>query len=76
MSLIMFSQTAWQLHGAQEQLERASLTRTELLHQAAQAGCKCNGVWLECAREILIQNKIEISTFVNSILCVVTKGER
>ena len=69
-------QTAWEIEGAQESLERSKKTRLELLLEAKSRPCVegCNGTWLICAHEILDNNGISRQFFCNVVKELLTKG--
>ena len=58
-------ETAWEMEGAQETLERQNKSRIGLLEEARVGKCveRCNGQWLSCAREVLQHNGVEEGYF-------------
>ena len=55
----------WEIKEANEKLERARKSRIQILKEASNGQCitGCNGLWLQCAKEILENNNIEQGTF-------------
>lgn len=49
----------WEMETTKEKQERAQLTRLEILREQLTNLCICSGEWLECALEILGENRIE-----------------
>ena len=51
-------QNTWKMHTSSEKLNRQRLCRIEIIQQCADGKCVsgCDGVWLKCATEVLINN--------------------
>ena len=59
---------------ATEKLQRAKMTRVEILQQQLSVVCICKGEWLNCALEILENNSISRAFFAEAILTLLDKG--
>lgn len=68
--------TTWDMLNAEENLARSKKTRMELLGEAAESGCieNCQGRWLQCAKEVLATNGIELRQFASAIYTLLEKG--
>ena len=67
-------QSVWSIEGAQETLDRRSMSRTDLLKKAYNDKCVCQSEWLECAKQILRNNGIERSIFANAVVKLLAMG--
>ena len=56
---------AWMLVQASSEIQRSEITRIEKVRNAAANPCVdgCNGIWFECAIEVLSLNGIEVAVF-------------
>ncbi|CAB3986991.1 Hypothetical predicted protein [Paramuricea clavata] len=70
--------TTWQMKGAREKIARSTKSRMDLLQEASNSDCVsgCNGDWLQCAKEVLQNNGIDISCFANSVRESLTIGRK
>ncbi|CAB4037099.1 Hypothetical predicted protein, partial [Paramuricea clavata] len=70
--------TTWQMKGAREKIARSKKSRMDLLQEASNSDCVsgCNGDWLQCAKEVLQNNGINISCFANSVRESLTNGRK
>ena len=68
--------TTWEMKKAKESLERAKKTRLQLLREAMNSECanNCNGVWKECAYQVLDRNGIDRISFANAVKELLDKG--
>jgi len=66
----------WQMHTAKAKLEESKLTRMEKLQSMLNSDCveECGGQWLECAREVLTLNRIDIPRYIASVRDLLTNG--
>ena len=67
-------ETVWAIETAEGHIERERLTRMEILRNALNADCVCNGEWRQCAQEILQLNHMDDSKFKNVIVELLEKG--
>ena len=60
---------SWMLKQASSAIQRDELTRIEKVRKAATDACVdgCNGIWFECATEVLLLNGIEVAVFASYI---------
>jgi len=68
--------SAWEIEGAQEKLNRAMKSRMDILREARERECVlgCNGEWLSCAIEILHNNGVPVGIFSEAVTDLLTKG--
>ena len=68
--------TTWLTKTAQDSLNRAKKSRTDLLLEASKGQCVagCKGAWLECANEILKINSIDKAKFLQAVVDLLTMG--
>ena len=68
--------TAWRMKTAKEVLERCKKSRMELFNEASKQDCRagCNGVWLQCAKQILENNGIDKRKFGQAVVDLLKKG--
>ena len=69
-------ETSWKMHGASAQLQRKQLPRMDLIRQSANGECiaGCGSVWLDCAIEVLQNNKIHPIVFAEAMRELLIKG--
>ena len=69
-------ETAWEMEGAKETLERQNKSRIELLEEArvGEYVKSCHGQWLSCAREVLQLNGVEEGYFAGRVYELLEKG--
>ncbi len=67
-------EAVWEMEGAKEKIDRASLSRLQILKQQLQQNCVCEGEWLHCAQEILEKNGIEKPVFCDAIVKLLVMG--
>ena len=62
-------ETAWRIHNAPAVIERENMNRMDVVVSYLDKPCVdgCNGQWLRCAREVLVNNDINIYVFANAI---------
>lgn len=74
--LVELLTTTWEMEGAKRKIARSKKTRIDLLHEASQGHCAvgCNGVWLQCAKEVLHQNGVDVAMFAGEITESLTEG--
>jgi len=66
--------TAWELSTAPQSLERQKKTRLQLIHEALHSNCVCNGLWFECATQILQRNGIVHQAFSDAVKDLLQRG--
>ena len=68
--------SAWEIEGAQENLNCEMKSRMDILREAREWECVdgCNGEWLSCAREILHNNGVPMGVFSEAVTDLLTKG--
>ena len=68
--------TTWRMKTAKEVLERCKKSRMELFNEASKQDCRagCNGVWLQCAKQILENNGIDKRKFGQAVVDLLKKG--
>ena len=68
--------TTWRMKTAKEVLERCKKSRMELFNEASKQDCRagCNGVWLQCAKQILENNGIDKRKFGQAVVDLLRKG--
>ncbi|KAJ7376296.1 hypothetical protein OS493_035657 [Desmophyllum pertusum] len=66
----------WEMEEAEAKLERAKLSRTEILYREMGKECVdgCNRRWLEMAEDILQRNNIDKVEFAEAIQTLLEKG--
>ena len=67
-------QSVWSMERAQQTLDRRSMSRTDLLKQAYNNTCVCQGEWLQCAKQILCNNGIQRSIFADAVITLLAMG--
>ncbi len=67
-------ETVWAIETAEENIERARQSRMDILNNALNADCVCNGEWRECAEEILQLNHMDAGKFKNAFVDLLEKG--
>ena len=65
---------AWTFENSRSLLADENPDRMDLLRQQCEKPCICNGVWLECANEILTKNKINKANFCKTLRTTIEKG--
>ena len=70
--------TTWKLHFAPTVVEREKMDRVALVLSHLDKPCveNCNGIWYECAREVLSNNDINIYVFADAVRRCLCKGRR
>lgn len=65
-----------ELAEAKNKLERAKVTRIEVLEATRSNPCieGCNGAWLQSAEQVLQQNRIDVSVFATAMYDVLKNG--
>lgn len=68
--------TTWEMKTAKAKIARSKKSRMELLEEASKADCVagCNGLWLECAKQTLEKNGVDVQAFGEAIKEALTKG--
>ncbi len=68
----------WSIEDAPEDLERASLSRMDILQRALEGNCRegCNGKWLDMAFEILNNNDINVFRFAYVVRRLLERGRQ
>jgi len=66
----------WQMSTAKAKLEEKKMSRIDKMQSMLTSDCveDCGGRWLECAREVLELNRINISKYISSVRDLLTKG--
>ena len=66
-------QQTWKMKGASSTLEREKTSRMDLIRKAASVECAtaCEGRWLECAQEVLVENKVHPIVFAAALRAVI-----
>ena len=69
----------WKMRKASLTLERQKASRMDLIREAVRGDCvpSCYGAWLQCAKEVLINNKVHPILFAHSVreLLVLGRGK-
>ena len=62
-------QTTWEMKGASAEIERLNKTRVELMQLYLTKDCiqGCEGQWLQCAKETLLNNQISVKEFSSAV---------
>ena len=68
--------TAWEMNTAEERLSRTQKTRMEILAEARNSQCTrgCEGMWIQCATEVLQNNGVSVQGFSDAVKLVLEKG--
>ena len=68
--------TGWEMAESNKKLERSRLSRLEILEKAKEGTCPddCNGVWFDCAQEVLEWNRISHQSFAEAVTNLLEKG--
>jgi len=68
--------TGWEMAESNKKLERSRLSRLEILEKAMKGTCPndCNGVWFDCAQEVLEWNRISHQSFAEAVTNLLEKG--
>ena len=66
----------WSMDSARADLEKRKLSRMDILDVYKQDLCTepCGGAWLECAKEILYLNHIDVPAFASSLRSLLKQG--
>ena len=66
----------WRMKRAADVLDRQKASRMQLIRDAAAGSCvdACDGVWLRCAKEVLVNNKVHPILFAAAIRNLLTLG--
>ena len=67
-------ETVWAIETAERNIERERLPRMEILRNALNADCLCNGERRQCAEEILQLTHMDAGKFKNAIVELLEKG--
>ena len=67
---------AWMLMQPSSETQRSEITRIEKVRNAAAKPCVdgCNGIWFQCAIEVLSLNGIEVAVFASYIFLLLAQG--
>ena len=68
-SLDELIQQTWRMKEASAVLKRQKASRMEIIREAAAGNCveNCEGVWLKCAEEVLVNNKLHPVLFAAAV---------
>lgn len=66
----------WQIEASRSIVERRNMSRMQLIEAAAQGNCEegCNGEWMQCAYEVVTNNKVHPYVFADSVRNLLEKG--
>ena len=69
--------TGWEMAESNKKLERSRLSWLEILEKAKEGTCldDCNGVWFDCAQEVLEWNRISHQSFAEAVTNLLEKGQ-
>lgn len=71
----MYFQDAWELAHSEELLQRSRLNRLQILQRAhANDKCVCNGEWLACAEDTLLNNGVSKRNFGDAVKTLLEQG--
>ena len=75
-SRIELIDAAWKLEESDDIVERQKRPRMDVIREAAHLPCDgwCNGIWIQCALEILTKSRINPCMFANSLRELLEKG--
>lgn len=75
-SLSDLIENTWKMNNASSSLQRKNVSRMERIHMSLKTECdvKCNGQWIECAKQVLQQNGIYPHVFATSLRTLLTLG--
>ena len=66
---------AWSFENAKDSLAECVLDRVQRVRDCLDRGdCNCGGLWLRCAKDIMVKNNINESEFCASIMFALEKG--
>jgi len=67
--------TGWEMAELNKKLERSRSSRLEILAKAKEGTCPddCNGVWFDCAQEVLESNRISHQLFAEAVTNLLKK---
>ena len=68
--------TTLKMHGASASIAKAKMSQMEMVKEEAAKECKssCNGLWFECAVEVLHNNKVNKYVFADAMCNLLEKG--
>ena len=68
--------SGWEMAESNKRLQRSRLSRLEILEKAKEGTCShdCNGVWFNCAQEVLEWNRISHKSFAEAVTNLLDKG--
>lgn len=68
--------TAWEIVGAQRAIEREQMRRLDIMEEARNSPCvpRCDGRWIEQARDILSRNGIDVDFFGVAVTTLLREG--
>jgi hypothetical protein len=66
----------WRMKDAAADLKRQNTSRIDLIREAAAGNCveSCNGLWLRCAEEVLVNNKVHPILFAAAVRDLLIHG--
>ena len=66
----------WKMQRASEDLERKQKSRIDIVHEQLKEDCQtgCNKTWLECAKEVLQNNKLHPILFASAVHNLLMQG--
>ena len=69
-------ENTWKMESASKRMRRSTISRMQLIRERKEEDCveSCNGLWLECALEVLTQNKINPPYFSGALRELFNKG--
>ena len=59
----------WRMKAASKIIQRKNLSQMDIIREASAGNCTegCEGQWLQCAKEVLINNKIHLVAYATAI---------
>ena len=68
--------TGWEMAESNKRLQRSRLSQLEILEKAKEGTCPddCNGIWFNCALEVLEWNGISHQSFAEAVMNLLEKG--
>jgi len=66
----------WQMESAKEKIKVSKLSRIDTVKNHLKSDCAegCSGQWLQCAKEVLLLNRIDLLQFITSIKDLLIHG--
>ncbi|XP_033630881.1 uncharacterized protein LOC117292827, partial [Asterias rubens] len=64
----------WELEDSEKRLQRAGLSRLEILEKSHLDECICKGEWLACAENVLLNNDLCNKSFSKAVTTLLDEG--